>query len=229
MFVSPTEPAIVKALGTVSSFPEKIGADISFVAGQKLVGIQRKELGDFIASIADGRLAREIDLLTTRAQVSVLILEGRPAYTRDGSLLNTWGQQTWTKTQIRRLVLSIQDQGVWFIPTDNIEDTVTAILDIRAWAEKGSHHALSRRPNAPRGPWRERKIGEWLLQSFEGISDELASRIVKHFGGVPITWTVTPEELMRVPGIGPKRAKMLVESLQSANGYPTMAETKKGR
>jgi ERCC4-type nuclease len=52
-----------------------------------------------------------------------------------------------------------------------------------------------------------------LLQSFEGIGPAAAEGIYDHFEGVPLEWSVTPEELQEIDGIGPKTAEKLMDSL----------------
>src|SRR5512139_620381 len=93
MMIAPTEPAALRALGTVKLTPERFGVDImwgSTVTG--LCGIQRKEISDFFASMTDGRLAKE------RAQMQgldlrVLVIEGRPMWTTEGVLVSRFGPE----------------------------------------------------------------------------------------------------------------------------------------
>ena len=49
------------------------------------------------------------------------------------------------------------------------------------------------------------------MQSFDGVGPELARRIVAHFEGLPLTWTATDDELLEVPGLGPKTLRKLHE------------------
>lgn len=41
----------------------------------------------------------------------------------------------------------------------------------------------------------------------------VAANVVDHFGGVPLTWTRTIDELAGVPGVGAKRAAALWTAL----------------
>src|SRR5215472_11777188 len=89
MLISPTEPAEFRVLGEVSSVPELYGADF-LMYGPKIgrVGVQRKEINDFVASIRDDRLAKEVAQLKS-LNVGMLVLEGGVEWTNDGSLLST--------------------------------------------------------------------------------------------------------------------------------------------
>jgi DNA polymerase/3'-5' exonuclease PolX len=41
----------------------------------------------------------------------------------------------------------------------------------------------------------------------------MAKRIVKHFEGLPLGWTVTKEEMLKVEGVGPKTIESLWDAL----------------
>lgn len=215
MLVSPAEPTIVKALGRVSPLPERLGADIVFVQAGRMYGVQRKELSDLISSLGD-RLPREVIALTnSKVDVPVIIVEGRGTWTRDGRLVSSWGQP-FSKEQLRRLIFSLSSVGIWVITTDNIEETVCAVLDLQAWAKKPRHESMVGRGSPPRAPWGKpgkREQDAWVLQGFAMIGPELARRLVDAFGGLPLTWAFTEEQLMAVPGIGPKRAAALMKAL----------------
>jgi ERCC4-type nuclease len=59
-----------------------------------------------------------------------------------------------------------------------------------------------------------------ILQGLAGIGPRLATRILEHFQGLPIAWTVTERELTAVRGLGPVRAKRLSESLAGQHCPP---------
>lgn len=214
MLVAPSEPRTIKTLGKSSSVPEKWGADILFPAGGGLVGVQRKELSDLIASVQDGRLAKEVGQLQQVGR-AVLIVEGRPKWSSDGVLLRDYGFP-WTRQAHRNLMYSVQSHGIWVEQTDDANDTVAAVLNLHEYLRKPKHHGLVRRPG-PVSPWGKASNKEWLvhfLQGLEGVGPELAENLVAHFGGrSPIEWRVGEDELKQVKGVGPKRAKSMVEAL----------------
>lgn len=215
MLVAPSEPRTIKLLGQVSSLPEKRGADLIFPAHSTLVCVQRKEISDLIASVQDGRLAKEIQQLRS-AGLAVLIIEGRLRWSSEGLLMNRDYGQPWTRTAHRNLLRSVQQQGVWVDSSEDVADTVSAVLELQEWVLKPKHQSLLRRPG-PISPWG--KAGNedweaWLLQGLDGVGPELAARIVKKFGGAPLQWRVTEKELMEVDGIGPKKARQMVGALE---------------
>ncbi len=210
MLVSPTEPPAMKQLGQVSSKPETMGVDVAWFSKQhkSWCGVQRKELSDFIASVRDGRLGKEV------AQINgadifcpLLIVEGRPDWTLDGYLMNT--RQEWTIAQHYGMLWSVQMKGVWYVGTDNAQETVACIERYARWLEKSSHQALDRRPG-PIGAWGtpgSEDFQRHLVSGLPGIGPELAARIVSQFGRAPFAWGCTKEELAAVKGMGKKKVE----------------------
>lgn len=215
LFIAPTEHRLVKLLpdAAISSLPERMGCDILWTdPSHGMVGCQRKEFNDLLASVADGRLSKELGQMN-HVGLPVLILEGQPRWTLDGALADPY--RSWTRTQHRGLIMSIQTKGVFVLQTEDLADTAEAIVDLRAWAAKTRHTSLDRRPKAA-GTWGKASHKDWckhLLQSFDGLGPVQAAAIYDHFNGLPMRWVVDEADLMRVPGIGKTKARRLVEAL----------------
>lgn len=211
ILISPAEPPIVKTLGRVSLVAERWGADI-FVPRLRL-GIQRKEIGDFVASLTGDRLAKEV-LQMRRLVHRVLVIEGRWVWNADGEWMR--GFQRFTRTQYRGALMSLQAEGITVLRTDDVRDTVACVGEIVRWAEKKSHSSLSTRPKFLMNKWGTRDDEDWatwLMQGFDGIGAKVAQEIVKTFGGAPLRWAVSEKELMKVAGVGKERARRLMRAL----------------
>lgn len=225
--ISPAERSHhIKALGRNSAVPEQHGADILWwddtIKG--FVGVQRKAVPDLVASVGDGRLAKEVAQLMT-VKVAVLIIEGRPRWTTDGHLSASYTR--WSRTAHRSLVRSIQGRGIFVEMSDSTADTAKLIIEIAAWVHKGDHTSLDRRPNPNPNPWGVVNDEAWgchLLQSVPGIGPKQAKAIWDHFDGkLPIGLTVSREELLKVKGLGKGKADQLMKSFGSlASVTPSM-------
>lgn len=214
MLIAPSEPKSIQILGRRSSLPEKRGADIMFPAHGTLVGVQRKEISDLIASLHDGRLGKEIAQMQSGLGIGALVVEGRLKWTNDGVLIKDFGAE-YTRTAHRNLLRSVQARGVWVESTDDAADTVTCVLELQAYLNKKSHSGLLKRPG-PASPWGTVTNQDWcahFLQGLDGVGPEMAQRILGHFGGLPLKWTVDVGELQQVAGIGKKTAEKLVNAL----------------
>lgn len=215
MLVSPTEPFPIKALGTVSYLPERYGADILIMSKKMRTGVQRKRFPeDFIASLADGRLYQQIEMMR-QLDRSMLIIEGFGSWTSDDMLMDA--RLNFSRQQLFALFFSISFEfGLQIFQVRDINDTIRMVKTLEVWAQKDKHNSLRSRPGAQRDAWGRRGNKEYaahLLQSFPGIGPELAGRMVEHFGKAPIQWEVSEEELRGVPGVGKLKAKKIWEAL----------------
>src|SRR5436190_16440209 len=161
MLISPTDRDL-HTLGKVSSIPERWGCDVLFCANGEWVGVQRKELKDFIASVQDGRLGEEVRRMNTCAQltVKVLLIEGVARWTTDGVFMGSgWGAQ-WTLAQHRGMLWSARSKGLWVDTTSSIQETRVWLRMFESWCDKNRHSALDRRPG-PLGAWGKADSREW--------------------------------------------------------------------
>jgi ERCC4-type nuclease len=203
--VSPTEPPSLRAIGRTTLLPERFGADIAWASRLGSVGVQRKEFpGDFIGSVTDGRLGEQIAKLQ-RVAVRALILEGRGTWTTDGELVTSWGQP-WTLEGHWKLLMSVQLRGVWVFQVNSLDETIALVKAMHAWSNKAEHRSLDSRPKA-KGAWgkpTDKEFACHFLTAFDGVGPEMAGRIFDRFGRIPLTFTVTPEEMEMVHGVGKK-------------------------
>lgn len=219
MLISPAEPLPLRQIGTVSSLPEKWGCDILIRNNTgDWAGVQRKAIPDLIASVHDGRLSKELMQMAScdRLLVKILVIEGEPKWTNDGSLMTNGYGKPWLLSQHRGLLWSARLEGLWVDATTSLSSTIQWLSMFDSWWNKSKHQSLHRRPNA-KGPWGTPDSTEFnchLLMGIPQIGPELAKRIVEHFGGLPWAWTVTEKELMEVKGVGKKLAGDMMKALR---------------
>lgn len=206
---------MLRELGKTSLVPESYGVDFLYhspVFG--LVGVQRKEIKDLIASVRDGRLAKELAQMK-QLQVAMLCIEGRVQWSQDGSLTTSY--TPWTMSQHLGIIFSMQLAGLWIATTASVDETSKLLSVFGRWITKQRHHGVVARPN-PKDEWGRAGNRDWgihLLQSFNGIGAETAGNMYDHFGGLPLAWTVSEMDLLDVKGIGKGRAKELIKSLKT--------------
>ena len=195
--------------------PERYGVDIIWRAHGHWWGIQRKEIGDFLASVTDGRLAREVAQMK-QLEGAWIALEGKQQFTIDGTLQNSkWGKAV-TREQFIGMQLSLGDQGIHIVNTKDQHDTAYHAQVIAAWTMKDEHKSFMRRPG-PVAQWGKATDRDWalhFLQGFDGLGLEKCKAILDHFGRVPFAWDVTEEELMEVAGIGKTLARRLINAFK---------------
>lgn len=195
--------------------PERLGSDILLVGKWGMFGIQRKEVKDLVASVrSSDRFSREVGQMK-QCNYGAWIIEGKWNWTQDGQSMAV---QNFDRAQYQGVVFSLLWHGYWVLLSDNPAQTCDIITHLMTWLEKDRHTSLLRRPN-PVSEWGTPDSREWaihMLQSIEGISYELASRIFDHFEGLPLAWTVTKDDFLEIDGIGPGRVNMLWKGIKGA-------------
>lgn len=218
MIVSPTEPASLRALGTVSMRPEDFGCDLLFAANGAWAGVQRKEFKDLVGSIEDGRLGEQVQKMTAAPlEHRMVVIEGVGRWGDEGELLSRYGRGV-TRAGLRKLLWSVRNEGVWIEWSDGLDDTIEVVGAFEAWCGKRGHGSLRQRPGV-RSVWGTTDSRDWVehfLQGLPGVGAELARRMVDHFDGCPVGWKegVGAKELMEVEGIGKVKAGKMLEALK---------------
>jgi len=214
--VSSTEPPALRKLGKSDTLPEKYGVDVLWYSEQLkgMVGVQRKEFKDLLASLEDGRLSFELKQMGQLA-LSVVAIEGDGIFTDDGQLVRSFGRP-FTRSQLHSIILGISFGGVRVVRTASLDDTIRFCEVLVDWAEKEEHGSLFNRPG-PVGEWGKptnREFQRHLLMGMPGIGRELADRILEHFNGIPWGWTCDKSELLAIPGLGKKKVERIWEALE---------------
>lgn len=221
MLIAPTEPKLLHALGETSSVPEQYGADILVPAPGYLIGVQRKTFpADFLASLYDGRLATSITKLA-QCRGRILVLEGRPKFTASGVLANEDRYPSFRLSTLQSIMLDAAiNYGVATFWTDDLASTARFLERVSEWVNS-THASLSKRPRERSDYERDTKRDRaaFLLQGFQGIGPSLAYAIYDSFDGVPLHWSVTPQELENVDGLGPKRVNTLLQEVEACPAH----------
>lgn len=218
MLVAPTElrHAPFKALtrdGRGSNIPEDHGVDFLFYAHTRAYGIQRKELGDFIASVHDGRLHIEVGQMAALTQ-ALVIIEGTPRWSLDGELVDHRFGQPWRRSSHLAHLWGLQARGIMVAGTTSVTETAIAISLFEQWVKKEKHRAFDTRPG-PSNVWgsaTNKDFQRHLIMGVRGIGPELADAIIAAVG-VPFTLSVPDADLLAIPGVGPKTVQRLKEAL----------------
>lgn len=222
VIVSPSEPEeLINILGEnalVDNFAESIGADYVLFTNRGTLLIQRKTIPDLIASVRDGRLAKECAAMRQASEYRVVILEGKPTYTTEGFLRIGRIKSRWTKAGIRNLMRSIRYvEGVDIEWSDSIGDTADCLKELQKYFDQENHLSLRTRPKFESSwftPTFEERFTFWLQGCGSGISIKRARAIAKVFRSPMEVFTASIDELSQIPGIGKVLATNLCNFLR---------------
>ena len=162
--------------------------------------IERKTISDLVVSITEDsrRLFHQTDAMTMVPGSSVLLLEG-----------DVYGQQRLTLPNIAGTLSYLAViQGVSVLPTLSLPHSVYMIAKLVRHRVYGLGYDIPLRGTAPK---HASKAAAFLLEGLPGVSANLARRLLKHFGSAQAVANATEAQLRAVEGIGPSKAKAIVE------------------
>lgn len=163
------------------------------------VGVERKVAGDFLQSIVDGRLFRQLSDLKNTFAVPVVIIEGETLFDDNRKI---------HPNAIRGAVASIATEySIPIIWTKNQLETAEMLIAIAKREQLELKNAVSLRGKRKfRSP---NQMQEYLLAGLPKISTLTAKKLLKHFGSPEKVFAASEEQLKEVDGIGDKLAKKI--------------------
>jgi len=165
------------------------------------VTIERKTARDFLISVIDGRLFRQLSRLKRHCERPLVLIEGNP-YQTDLHV---------DAKAIKGALLSVQ--AVWHIPvifSESKEETIEIILTIGRQHERHGDVVPLRKGYRP-GRLKSKQL--FVLQGLPRVGPTRAKRLIEHFRSVSNVMRATAGELSKVDGIGPVSAERIREVL----------------
>lgn len=226
ILVSPAERRdVVRALERAASrasvefdtspLPERRGVDFLWRAQGRWWGCQRKTLPDLIASLHDGRLAKEIAQMRSAIAMPHLVVEGRITNYGGHVLTDDWGRAV-PLDVLRKRLLTIGFEGVHISYTRDVADTADLVVTAWEWSQRANHSTAKTRPKPPNdwGHLSNRDFQVWLLQALPDVGPQTAEAILDTLGRCPLVLDATAAELLAVPGLGIKKVSRIIAALQ---------------
>jgi len=170
------------------------------------ITVERKSDRDFLVSIIDLRLFRQVANLKNNCANSILLLEGNPFQT----------DLKFDPQAIKGALLSIQ--AIWQVPvvfSRSKEDSRDILVMI------GRQYETDMDVMPLRGGHRPKRLKSkqlYVLQGLPEVGPTLAKRLLQHFRSVGRVLTATVDELIAVQGVGKARAEKIRDILDRTMG-----------
>jgi len=164
------------------------------------VGIERKTVADFLVSLMNQRLFKQMENMASSFERPVVILEGDPKM--------LFLSRNIHPNTIHGALSSIAvDHGIPIIWTDSPKSTAAQIF-WTAYREQGKERrglqarVCKKTKNAAQQQ-------EFLVAGLPDINSVLGRRMLREFKTVRNVFSLTEEELKRIDGIGDKKARKI--------------------
>jgi Fanconi anemia group M protein len=170
------------------------------------VCIERKRVGDFLQSIADQRIFRQIEELSMCYNNPLLIIEGDPQM--------LFSERSIHENAIRGVLSSIAiDYHIPIIWTQDSKETAAQISWIAKREQILDKRDIQIRANKKTPDLRAQQ--EFLVAGLPGISSTLSRRLLEHFKAPIELFNADINELIKINKIGKKKAAKIRKIIDS--------------
>ena len=164
------------------------------------IGVERKNVDDFLSSLLEGKLFMQLRRLRSAYSRPILIIEGEELLTKRNISHNAI---------FGCFVSIIVDFGIPIITTKSPHETADFLKAIAKREQRDENKTVSIRG----GKWSMSPIEQqqFIIEGLPNISSVLAQRLLQHFGSVRAIANASEEELCNVYGIGKNIASEIVK------------------
>ncbi len=162
------------------------------------VGVERKSCNDFLSSVFDNNIFKQLQNLKDSFEKPLLIIEGDGLY----------GKRDVHPNSIRGAVASIGiDLSIPIIWTNSEEDTASFLYWIAKREQIDEERTVSIR--GKRKPSTLEDLQRFLVAGLPGVDTKMSERLMERFGTPEEIFTASADELKEVDGIGDKTANKI--------------------
>jgi ERCC4-type nuclease len=184
------------------------------------IPVERKEIGDYLRSMNDGRRDEQLYNMSYGFPLSYIVTIGSPSRALRGTkmTLNAYISSL-VGSSLKRAPDGVGGQVI----TVNLESETEFVLFLKYLDEKVKEGSFSRVPIMQKRAWKPEELLVYVVSSLPGIGAKTANNLLKHFGSVRGVMNASKEQLMEVDGVGPKKAEEIHEVLTMAYAMKELA------
>jgi ERCC4-type nuclease len=175
----------------------------------KKIGIERKEIGDFISSLGD-RLSNQLERCLDHYDTVILLLEGNwKQATYDNKIITSRGVTYNTWAMAWNFIRAQQHKGVTIELTINHGHTIKRLNELYAWYQKGLHT----------GGLSHTTFTDDRIMAFpRGCRGKTAIEALKVFKSLACIGNAEVIDLINIPGVAKKKAQTIYDHFNSWRG-----------
>ena len=188
--------------------------DIMIPSEHSTCVIERKTPGDFLSSIADGRLTEQLSNMLEVTSAPIFIIEGDIKCNKNKKVVADGRHTRWYYYSYQSMIASLQLAGaiVLHVPSRLFAESV---YKIALWHQKDTHLSNRRVPNLGFKTTFSQQLD--LLAAIPGIGADKAELLLDKFGN---PWNVLSNvpNWVQVKGIGKKTIEKVIQFLDYDRG-----------
>jgi ERCC4-type nuclease len=217
--VDSNEPGIIREKLLQTGWEQKRleSADYWFFdANYKKIGIERKEVNDFLGSLGD-RLTNQLERMLDHYDITILLLEGNwRQVTAQNNIVGTQGITYNTWAMAWNYIRTQQHKGVTLELTTSAGHTIQRVNELYAWYQRSAHTG---------GMSHKTFVDDRIMAFPRGSRGKTAELVLAMFKSLTAVGNAEVSDLMHVNGIGEKRAIAIYDHFNSWRGdVPLMKE-----
>jgi Fanconi anemia group M protein len=168
------------------------------------IGVERKNVDDFLESLISGKLFKQVSQLKEAYSRPLLILEGE----------NLLTSRNISHNAIFGSIASISvDYGIPIITTKDAGETADLLNIIAKREQKEAKKPIAIRGEKTQMSLRERQ--QFLIEGLPNVSAIIARRLLDHFGSIRDIANASEKELCKVNGVGKNIAFEIIRVINS--------------
>ncbi len=196
--------SVVKNLTVKGTYVEPQQLEIGDYILSSRIGVERKNVDDYLDSLMTGKLFKQIIQLRDAYSRPILIIEGE----------NLFSKRNITHNAIFGSLASITvDYGVPILITKDSFETADLLHVIAKREQKEDKKAVAVRGDKSQMSVRERQ--QFIIEGLPNVSAILAKRLLAHFGSIKDIANASVEDLQQVKGIGKNIALDIINLLKT--------------
>lgn len=193
---------VVRNLAVKGVIVEPQQLDVGDYVLSSRIGVERKNVDDFLGSLIDGKLFKQMAQLRDAYSRPVLILEGENLLTKRNISHNAiFGS----------LASVTVDFGIPVLTTKDSMETADLLNIIAKREQREDKKAVAIRGEKTQMSLRERQ--QFIIEGLPNVSAVIAKRLLTYFGSIKDIANATEEELQEVKGIGKNIASEIIKLL----------------
>lgn len=195
---------VVRNLAVKEVFVEPQQLDVGDYVLSSRIGVERKSVDDFLESLINGKLFRQVSRLRDAYSRPILILEG------EGLLMK---RNISHNAIFGSLVSIIVDFGIPILTTKDALETANLLYVMARREQREDKKAVAVRGEKISMSLREQQ--QFVVEGLPNVSAVLARRLLDRFGSIRDIVNASDEELQEVDGVGKNIASEILELLSA--------------